>query len=155
MRPPQSGLRRPQLCFSSLLRLEGETDGGWLPGSNRYILRLGSVSFLPGRQRVGSWRDVIQLESATVVALPEGAFDYRNVSVHPRMNVALDGYGNFLVVPGRVERLGARRLRLVPRGVFCGLRVNVVRSLVGIHDLHVLTRIDDQYMREVLTTFLL
>src|SRR5208282_1314060 len=52
------------------------------------------------------------------------------------------------------ERRGSRRLRPVPRGIFYGLRENVVRSLIAIHYLHVLTRIGGHHMREVLTTFL-
>src|SRR5208283_1657292 len=147
-------LRRPRIWFGSLLRLEGETDGSWLPSSNSHSLSLSSVSFVPSREGVAPRWYVVELERAAIVAHAVRALYHHNVGVHPGMNVALDWYGDFLVVPSHIKRWGSRQLRLVPLGVLCGLRVNVVRRLVTVQYLHVLTRIDGHYMRDVLTTFL-
>src|SRR5271165_2806126 len=100
--PPKSYCPGPRFWFGSLFCLEGEADGGWLPGSNGYILSLSSVSFVPCRQSV-SPRRYVELEGTTVIAHTVGALHYHNVGLHPRMDVALDWYRDFFVGPNHIQ----------------------------------------------------
>src|SRR4051794_18392472 len=78
-------------------------------------------------------------------------------TMHPGMNVALYGYGNFLCFPGLNDGRRSGWLRAVPRNISghgIRLRMDVVRGLIASRHFKFLTSVHCHDMRGVHATLL-
>src|SRR5579862_625923 len=98
--------------------LERDVHSLGLFGPDGDALLARSVELVPGRDGVGSRRYILERKGAIVASnLKIGAAEHSDVSLHPRVNVALDGDGHFLTGEALINGGGSRRLRLVPLAV--------------------------------------
>src|SRR3989442_8237030 len=95
---------------------------------------------MPGLERVRAWWQILDVEAAVRAGHGEiGMLEDGNVALHPGMNLALHGNGDFLSREGIRNVRRAGRLRLVPFTVVLRHRMDIVRRLVGVFDVKRLT----------------
>lgn len=113
-------------------RGEGEIEREGFAFGNVDFLALRAERFVPGGDDVMARGKVREREMAVVIGDGEmSGFQDNEITLHPGMNVALDG-NEFLVVEGIGKRRGSRQLHLVPFAIDSGQRVNVVREGVAV-----------------------
>ena len=138
------------------LRFRGESEiqGLRFAAGDRDVLGLRAVGFLPGGDRIFSWRKIGEAEGTVfagdreVVGLQDG-----EIPLHPGMNVAL--YGNELFVfVGVRESRNTGRLDAVPLAVDFSERMNVVGKRIAIGNSDVLTSMHGQHVGGVVAVVL-
>src|SRR5277367_2758426 len=142
---------------SRLIRCGGENEirSLGLGSGDRHILRFRTVLFLPGRNGVFPWRQPADAEVSIFTGhCVVRSLQHHEVAVHPRMDVALYG-DEFRLVPLRIYRRRAWRLRLVPFLICFRQRMDVVRGLVVVENLQLLARLHGQHVRQIFTAFLI
>src|SRR5690349_5070349 len=135
----------------ALLCLEREIRLCWCSSSDRDVLGLRSVFFLPGCHRVAARRDILDGVVAARVCNGVRTFDDDMPTVHPRMNVAL--YADCLgSLPVGDNGRSTWRLRLIPTDVAASRgrqRVNVMGGLVIGCDFEFLVGVHDKDVRRI------
>src|SRR6185369_2624600 len=85
----------------------------------------------------------------------ERVLHYGDVSLHPRMLVALDRNHLFSASEGLLDRRGAVGLSLIPFRIQFRRRVNVVLRSVAVGDIDLLVDHDAQYVWSIVATILI
>src|SRR5580658_5071697 len=133
--------------------LEDEVDLLGLVRADGYRLRRSAQLFVPGLYGVGAGRQIAEIEASIFSGDREvWMFEYRNITAHPGMHVALYRDGN-LLARERLFHLRVRRLGLVPLALVRGHGMNIVRSRVVIDQLQRLVGAHRQHMRLIHTSF--
>src|SRR5215472_902081 len=135
---------------------ERERSGPGFFGADGDVHVLSAEAFVPGLDGVGTRRETLQLERASVVCDVEmGVSENKKIGPHPGMNVADDRNRQFLMREGCHIRLPTRGDRAVPRTIVARDRMDVVRRGVSILHFEGLTGHHRQHARKVHAVFLI
>src|SRR5690242_19907692 len=115
------------------LLFEGEVEWLRFTRSNGHLLNLCSQFLLPGSDRIATRRQVLQLKIAVLVRHRKiRMLEHCDVSLHPRMHVALDWNRDLLTRKGLLKGHSVR-LRHVPLPIIAGSWMDIMRGFVAIH----------------------
>jgi hypothetical protein len=115
-------------------RSEGEIERKGFAFGNGDFLGLRAQGFVPCSNNVMACGKIRKREMALVIGDGKmSGFQDNEITLHPGMNIALDG-NEFLVVIGIGKRRGARQLHFVPFAIDTGERMDVVREGVAVGD---------------------
>lgn len=119
--------------MSALHSLEYEADLLGLVCAKRDRLSRCAQRLVPGFDGIGAGRQAAQIEAAIFTSHREiRMFEYRDVTVHPGMHVALHWNGD-LFPRKRLVHARSGWLGLVPFAIVCGCGMDVVRRGIVVH----------------------
>src|SRR5436305_3297069 len=134
---------------------EGEAEFFGLVRADRYRLHGRPQLFVPGLERIGSRRQIAEIEASVFSGDRKiRVLEDRDVTLHPGMHVALHGNGDFLAREG-LFHLRSRGLCLIPFTIIDGLGMNVMRGGVIVHQFEWLIGANCQDVWLVKAAFLL
>src|SRR5258706_2905524 len=121
----------------------------------RDLLNHFAILLLPCGDGIGSRRQPLDFERTILGAHREERMsEYRDVRLHPGMNIALDRHRRPLRLIEAFLLQVAAGLRFVPLAIDLRQRMDIVRSLIAVADIHFLPGDNAQYVRLVQTAML-